>query len=485
MNHYLTACVSAVAASLLAAAPARAAAFHVDPAGSDAAAGTSPATAWKTVARANQAKPNPGDSLLFKCGGVWAGQLNLAASGSEGKYITLTAYWEGPLPAFENPDNASAYAINLSGDWIEVSRVQVRKVFLQGINVGTGSEHTLFRGVEVYQCGLGIYISGRYARVTGSYFHDLNTMVNTPGGNDDNGAVGVVMANSDMEVDHNRFEKCIGPSFDYGYDGGAVEIWAERDIRNVSIHHNRIRRCCGFFEIGGLGFAVEGVRVAYNQMEDCFGLSFLLFNNSGDYTIKLKDYRFENNTVVVHDCPGERVWTCIAFVIPSEPGVPAMRNNLFYVFNADRIFDKATSPLTENNLVFHGGAAWFDKNFTASPSDIIGKDPLFEDPGTCAATGDYRLKPGSPALAAGLDLGYGEDLEGKPLAAGAKPAIGAYGAAATVAINKKGRLMPASNQTRAVPSDALGRKVKAISGGGRTRSGIPRQRPCIPSGDGS
>lgn len=102
-------------------------------------------------------------------------------SGRLGCGGTLAAYGEGPLPAFENPDNASAYAINLSGDWIEVSRVQVRKVFLQGINVGSGSEHTLFRGIEVYQCGLGVYLSGRYSRVTASYFHDLNTMVNTPG----------------------------------------------------------------------------------------------------------------------------------------------------------------------------------------------------------------------------------------------------------------------------------------------------------------
>ncbi len=43
---------------------------------------------------------------------------------------------------------------------------------------------------------------------------------NTPGGVDDYGAVGVVLANSNNEVSYNRFIDCKAASYDFGVDGG-------------------------------------------------------------------------------------------------------------------------------------------------------------------------------------------------------------------------------------------------------------------------
>jgi len=47
---------------------------------------------------------------------------------------------------------------------------------------------------------------------------------------------------------------------------------------------------------------------------------------------------------------------------------------------------------------------------------------LFVDP----AKGDYHLKAGSPAINRGLDLGYTQDRDGKPVPQGGAPEIGAY-----------------------------------------------------------
>lgn len=418
--------VAALALLLLSlSAPARAATYHIDDKdGSDTRTGKGPDQAWKTLAPANKAAFMPGDTLMLRSGGVWTGPLDIPRGGSEAAPLVITSYGTGDKPAIEFPDQGGKSAVSLHGDWIVLEKITVRKVFLAGISVSLGAEHNVIRNVEVTACGLGVVLDGPDNKVTGGYFHDLNMVVSTPGGNDDYGAVGVVVANSGNSVTDSRFIRCIGPSLDYGFDGGGVEIWAgDRDVKNVSLLRNYAYRTCGFFEIGGKGYAVENILAAYNVLSDCFGLSYTFINNSGDYTIKLKDYRFENNTVVVHACPNEKIWTCIAFDSPSEPGIFTMRNNLFYVPHADRILWNATSPVTANNLIFHPGTAFFTPNYALAPSDIQGKDPLFADAGSCAADGDYRLKPGSPAVDAGLAAGHALDQAGH--AVGSKPDIGA------------------------------------------------------------
>jgi hypothetical protein len=62
-----------------------------------------------------------------------------------------------------------------------------------------------------------------------------------------------------------------------------------------------------------------------------------------------------------------------------------------------------------------GGGASLGKN------DKIG-DPLFVD----FKNHDYRLKPESPAVNAGADLGYKLDYENNPIPACGAPDIGAY-----------------------------------------------------------
>ena len=42
--------------------------YHVSPSGDDAASGTTPATAWRTIGRVNAATFGPGDRVLFEGG---------------------------------------------------------------------------------------------------------------------------------------------------------------------------------------------------------------------------------------------------------------------------------------------------------------------------------------------------------------------------------------------------------------------------------
>jgi hypothetical protein len=68
--------------------------YYIDgTAGRDTAAGTTPATAWKTLAKANARTFQPGDRILLKAGTQWQNQqLWPKGSGRDGAPITISAY---------------------------------------------------------------------------------------------------------------------------------------------------------------------------------------------------------------------------------------------------------------------------------------------------------------------------------------------------------------------------------------------------------
>src|SRR5262245_39517249 len=85
--------------------------YYVSPAGNDAAPGTSPATAWRTIARVNQIELNGGDRVLFEGGKVFA------ASGSTGSNFIVNAGFESGLTNWSDTlGSSSANATIVSAD---------------------------------------------------------------------------------------------------------------------------------------------------------------------------------------------------------------------------------------------------------------------------------------------------------------------------------------------------------------------------------
>ncbi|MEK7476287.1 MAG: right-handed parallel beta-helix repeat-containing protein [Candidatus Coatesbacteria bacterium] len=82
--------------------------YHVDAdAGDDGRDGLTPATAWRSLAKANARVFEPGDALLLKRGGKWLGTISPAGSGTAGAWITIGAYGDGPRPLIDGgPDSA-------------------------------------------------------------------------------------------------------------------------------------------------------------------------------------------------------------------------------------------------------------------------------------------------------------------------------------------------------------------------------------------
>jgi hypothetical protein len=89
--------ILAMAATILLSGPADAAVYHVSNDGADSNAGTSPETAWRSLGHVNAQPFEPGDSILFRRGDMWRGQI-VPRSGSEAGHITYGAYGEGDKP---------------------------------------------------------------------------------------------------------------------------------------------------------------------------------------------------------------------------------------------------------------------------------------------------------------------------------------------------------------------------------------------------
>ncbi len=66
--------------------------YYLSPTGNDASAGTSPATAWRSLEKINGYSFSKGDAILFLRGGMWRGCIT-AHSG-----VTYSSYGEGALP---------------------------------------------------------------------------------------------------------------------------------------------------------------------------------------------------------------------------------------------------------------------------------------------------------------------------------------------------------------------------------------------------
>ena len=153
-------------------------------------------------------------------------------------------------------------------------------------------------------------------------------VVNTPGGNDDYGAIGVGLFGSNNEVSYNIMEYCKAASYDYGTDGGALEWFGYAD--NNYVHHNIAKENNGFFEVGG-GSARDTI-VAYNVSIDNGGF-FVTHFLTGFFASIVTNLRLEHNVIVRSKYPG---WVVLGFIGDPTPNTIKTQNNIFFVRNSMR-----------------------------------------------------------------------------------------------------------------------------------------------------
>ena len=132
--------------------------------GNDSYIGTSVNFPFKTINRTNSVNLKPGDSLLFRRGGHWTGNLIPVGSGAPGKKIVIGSYGNGPLPELDARGSVAAgermsSTIRLyNQEYIEIRDLKIRNYMpFETPSKRSEGGNTAY----VYTLKRGIYIEGR------------------------------------------------------------------------------------------------------------------------------------------------------------------------------------------------------------------------------------------------------------------------------------------------------------------------------------
>lgn len=374
--------------------------------GSASHSGLEPELPFDNLSLVHWANLHPGDTIFLEAGSTLSGPFFIIDAGTHDKPIVVTSYGSGAKPIVQN-SGAWSNGIEIRGDslaaYIQIEGIAFTGSQEGGVNVRHGAHHVTIRNCEFYQMGFGVVLHGDSNLVENNVFRDLQMIRNTLGNagtteaDDDYGAVGVELEGSHNTVRYNQFLRLRDISFDYGYDGGAVEFYGNADFNDI--YGNWVEKCNGFFEVGG-GTAV-GNRVHHNLAIDNF-ISTGWFHLTGNFGSEVEDFQVEHNTIVLRN---PEPWSYIL----GFNGTPVSTQVLF----RNNIIVSA-APLCNSCGFYHnhniyspvGNVNW---GTTLSTEEWIASVP-FQD----SAKGNWVPTVESPSLNRGVLLDYPSDYYGHP-----------------------------------------------------------------------
>jgi len=392
--------------------------YYVSPKGDDNNSGTSPHLPWRTIEKVNAFHFSPGDVVRFHRGAIWTGELLIRNSGLHGNPIVFTAYGTGEKPIIQNPGTWT-FSIKIDADYVVVEKFLIRDSHQAGIIITENSQHNIVRGCEFTNMGAGVEINGRFNLITRNEVHDMKMVVNDPGGDNDYGANGFMVTGPNNEISYNRGWNLIDRSFDYGKDGGFVELHGK--VNSSSIHHNWAENSDGFAEVGGKSkSSAKNVRIYYNVSLNNNG-KFVMLHIYSQFPDNIHDFRVENNTVVDVKEYGSVSYAAVDFSGSPPPGAFAFINNIL-MLGRFQYFSNVSFPRRNNLYYFLDRKTRLEKSGgRLGPGEIMA-DPKFVN----LQMYDFHLNKESPAIDKGLGLEFTIDFDDRHVPYGITTDIGAF-----------------------------------------------------------
>jgi hypothetical protein len=370
--------------------------YYVDSrTGNDANSGRTPGDAWRSLARAANARLHGGDQLLLSRGSSWQGDFHLAAGGTASSALVVGSYGQGPPPLITN----GSTCVRITGSYIRLTGIAVRGCSSSGVSL-VGS-FVRVDHVEVRDSAAGIEVASQSRRdqIVHNELIDNNRMavLTRSPRNDDSGAFGVLLRGTGALVAYNRIEGSDAFSYDYGRDGSAIEVYGGRDnviVRNIAIDDH------AFTELGDPQSANN--TFAYNLFStNDPGATFVVTRGAQQSLGPVEGTRIYNTTAVL---TGKGSQGVICFD-GCGPTLLRLRNDVVMVAHGGPALE-TDAPFDEAHDVFFGRIA----GARLGRGSILA-NPRFRNP----RLGNFRLLRSSPAIGRGVPLGFLRDLAGKRL----------------------------------------------------------------------
>jgi hypothetical protein len=398
--------------------------FYVDcSGGNDSNVGTSAASPWRTLPKANSASLLPGDSLLLKRSCIWTGPLRVRWVGTATLPIRIGAYGTGSPPTIQNYfDN-----VDITGSHLVIEDLRARADaptydggcqnaragWRTGFRFRSGASYNTLRYSVASELYIGVYLG------SGSHHNRVvrNTLTNnnmkSDDVNSDAGAAAIEIAGDDNEIAYNAISGSdVCSRWFGGRDGSAVSIFGGQ--RNY-VHHNDAWENNNFIEFGHA--RSSDTTVAYNKVASSLRIAtFLVTRGPNDHYGPVWGTRAYNNSVYLS---GSRAFGIICDG-GCGPGILVLRNNIVW---SEDIVGYADAAFAEsNNLYWRANGSpkvWFP----------LGPGSRRVDPKFVGLSAwDLRLAAGSPAIDGGtlesVNRGLTLDFWGDPVPYGGAVDIG-------------------------------------------------------------
>lgn len=474
--------------------------YYVDQVdGNDSNDGLSPATAFKTVTKANTINYLPSTQVLFKRGCVWREELDVTDAGRMNKPIKFGAYGEGKRPVFDGSDvitgfslvsgsydatvavaptvvivngtrgvlKASKAACTTNGDWYWAANVlsvkwgsdpsglvesSARTYCILGYN---GYNNIVFDGLKmrgaknsgifarghntiIYDCEVtdlgdsngysGILIAGNNSIIANNYVHDI-------GGT---GIMNEAAAPSDCVVINNTVVNCWNKLQYTSGSGAGRGIWTS-GVKRWMLLYNWVEGCY----MGTHDTGCEDTLIAYNVVKASVvnginmstgvaGHPRKVYNNTVYHTPQVNAGHgiviqevvdnvghaiIKNNLVYMHYTYGTLGSVHCIWVGGAYAGIDIDYNLLYKTAGSTNGYLAAVG--NTNVFTFEDWQAALAASIHQGKGvHDVNADPAF------VSTSDYHLQSTSPAIGAGVDLGFHVDYD-KAYIAGV-PALGAF-----------------------------------------------------------
>jgi len=212
--------------------------FYVDSkTGKDSNKGTESSKPWKTLLKVNSELFKPGDSILFKAGESWQGQLILKSAGSEGFPIVISRYGSGAKPLIDGKGQVEQVVLLENVDQWEIHNLEIT-------NNSDKIGNRLGILIKSEENGLK-----KHFLLKDLYIHDImgNYSFEMKGKN--TGGIGII-GGAETKFDDILIENCeleninrVGIFTNITNSQNAIR--GNRPITNLVIRNNKIHHCAG------------------------------------------------------------------------------------------------------------------------------------------------------------------------------------------------------------------------------------------------